>query len=128
MRPSVGVSKPASILSKVVLPQPDGPSSAKNSPSLTVSETLSTAASLPNRLVTFSKVMMGLGAVIADVPRHTKSRPPPPWTAGGAGGEKKEGGGGGGGGKNGVGGGAPGPPRGRSEERGVSFRIPRPMT
>ena len=34
MRPSVGVSKPASMRSNVVLPQPDGPSSAKNSPSL----------------------------------------------------------------------------------------------
>ena len=60
MRPSVGVSKPASIRSRVVLPQPDGPSRAKNSPSVTVSETLSTAASLPKRLVTFSKVMIGL--------------------------------------------------------------------
>ena len=32
MRPSSGVSKPASIRSSVVLPQPLGPSSAKNSP------------------------------------------------------------------------------------------------
>ena len=31
--PAVGVSKPAIILSSVVLPQPDGPSSEKNSPS-----------------------------------------------------------------------------------------------
>ena len=31
MRPSSGVSKPASMRSSVVLPQPDGPSSAKNS-------------------------------------------------------------------------------------------------
>ena len=29
--PAVGVSNPASIRSSVVLPQPDGPSSAKNS-------------------------------------------------------------------------------------------------
>ena len=32
MRPSSGVSKPASMRSSVVLPQPEGPSSAKNSP------------------------------------------------------------------------------------------------
>ena len=32
MAPSVGVSKPAIIRSVVVLPQPDGPSSEKNSP------------------------------------------------------------------------------------------------
>jgi hypothetical protein len=60
MRPSVGVSKPASMRSRVVLPQPDGPSRQKNSPSSMVRETLSTATMRPNRLVTFSKVMMGL--------------------------------------------------------------------
>ena len=32
MVPDVGVSKPASMRSSVVLPQPDGPSSEKNSP------------------------------------------------------------------------------------------------
>ena len=32
MRPEVGVSKPASMRSSVVLPQPDEPSSAKISP------------------------------------------------------------------------------------------------
>ena len=31
-RPAVGCSKPAIIFSSVVLPQPDGPSSEKNSP------------------------------------------------------------------------------------------------
>ncbi len=31
IRPSVGASKPASMRSSVVLPQPDGPSRAKNS-------------------------------------------------------------------------------------------------
>jgi hypothetical protein len=64
MRPSVGVSNPASIRSRVVLPQPDGPSSEKNSPSSMDSETLSTATILPKRLVTFSKVMMGLLVVL----------------------------------------------------------------
>ena len=43
--PSLGVSSPASMRSSVVLPQPDGPSSAKNSPSRMSSETLSTATS-----------------------------------------------------------------------------------
>ena len=34
--PAVGVSKPASIISVVVLPDPDGPSSVRNSPALDV--------------------------------------------------------------------------------------------
>ena len=54
MRPSSGVSKPASMRSSVVLPQPDGPSSAKNSFSRMSSETPSTAATGPKRLVTLS--------------------------------------------------------------------------
>ena len=36
MSPSVGTSRPASMRSNVVLPQPDGPSSAKNSSGLDV--------------------------------------------------------------------------------------------
>ncbi len=52
MRPSSGVSKPASIRSSVVLPQPLGPSSAKNSPAAMSSESLSTARKLPNDLDT----------------------------------------------------------------------------
>ena len=39
MRPSSGLSNPPSILSRVVLPQPEGPSRAKNSPSATLNET-----------------------------------------------------------------------------------------
>src|SRR6187402_2027577 len=54
MRPSLGTSRPASIRSNVVLPQPDGPSNAKNSPSSMARSTLSTAAKLPKRLETFS--------------------------------------------------------------------------
>ena len=50
MRPSSGVSKPASMRSSVVLPQPLGPSSAKNSPALMSSESRSTARKLPNFL------------------------------------------------------------------------------
>src|SRR4051812_36969451 len=37
-RPLVGLSKPASRLSRVVLPQPDGPTMATNSPASTSSE------------------------------------------------------------------------------------------
>ena len=50
MRPSSGVSKPASIRSSVVLPQPLGPNSAKNSPALMSSESRSTARKLPKCL------------------------------------------------------------------------------
>ena len=50
IRPEVGCSKPAISRSVVVLPQPDGPSSEKNSPLSTVRSMLSTATSV-NRLV-----------------------------------------------------------------------------
>ena len=43
MRPSLGASKPATIFSKVLLPQPDGPSKVTNSPSRTVRFTGSSA-------------------------------------------------------------------------------------
>ena len=54
MRPAVGSSKPASILSSVDFPQPDAPSSAKNSRSKMVSDRSLTAVKSPNFLVTFS--------------------------------------------------------------------------
>src|SRR5579864_7089962 len=54
MRPWSGVSNPAISRSSVVLPQPDGPSSANNSPSSTDSDTPSTAAIAPNFLPTAS--------------------------------------------------------------------------
>src|SRR5437763_9025002 len=41
--PCSGISRPARMRSKVVLPDPDGPSSATNSPSSIVSETLLSA-------------------------------------------------------------------------------------
>src|ERR671932_790407 len=46
-RPSSGCSNPAITRSVVVLPEPDGPSSVKNSPSPTASETPSTATTSP---------------------------------------------------------------------------------
>src|SRR3984893_2223666 len=56
MVPESGVSKPASMRSSVVLPQPEGPSSAKNSPAAISRETSSTAAAAPGekRLATRS--------------------------------------------------------------------------
>ncbi len=50
--PAVGCSNPAIIRSIVVLPEPDGPSSAKNSPAAMSSDTSSTAVTVPKRLVT----------------------------------------------------------------------------
>ena len=54
IRPEEGVSKPASILRSVVLPQPEPPSRAKSSPLPISSETSSTATNPPNRLLTAS--------------------------------------------------------------------------
>ena len=49
MSPTVGVSKPAIIISVVVLPDPLGPSSVRNSPERMSSETPRTAPTLSNR-------------------------------------------------------------------------------
>src|SRR5712691_11758980 len=51
MRPSSGVSNPAIIRNVVVLPQPDGPSSAKNSPASIARSTPSTARLIPSKLL-----------------------------------------------------------------------------
>ncbi len=48
MRPAVGVSKPAIIRRTVVLPEPDGPSIEKNSPSPISRSTPDTAVVSPN--------------------------------------------------------------------------------
>src|SRR5215510_1720471 len=50
--PLSGIKKPATRLSSVVLPQPDGPSSVISSPRRISSETSSSAVILPKRLVT----------------------------------------------------------------------------
>src|SRR4029453_16365774 len=52
--PVSGIRKPATRLSSVVLPQPDGPSSVISSPRRTISDTSSSAVVLPKRLVTRS--------------------------------------------------------------------------
>src|SRR5437763_7070432 len=51
MRPSSGSSKPGVRLNVVVLPQPGGPSSAKNSPASTARSTASTARVMPSKLL-----------------------------------------------------------------------------
>src|SRR3954453_1333798 len=56
-RPVSGVSNPAIIRRLVVLPQPDGPSIEKNSPSRISRVTRSTAVWLPNRLLTPSSAI-----------------------------------------------------------------------
>ena len=54
--PEVGVSRPATIRSAVVLPHPDGPTSTSSSPSPIVRSRASTATAPPsNTLVTSSK-------------------------------------------------------------------------
>src|SRR5215831_7732901 len=50
--PLSGMRNPATRLSSVVLPQPDGPSSVISSPRRTISDTSSSAVVLPKRLVT----------------------------------------------------------------------------
>ena len=54
MAPEVGVSKPASMRSRVDLPQPEEPSNAKISPLRMAMDTSSTAATSPKRLVSRS--------------------------------------------------------------------------
>src|SRR3954453_18370663 len=53
MLPELGVSSPATIRSVVVLPQPDGPSSAKKEPRGTSRSSDRTAWKAPNRLVSW---------------------------------------------------------------------------
>ena len=54
IRPEEGSSSPAIILSVVVLPQPEGPSRQKNSPSPTVKLESLTATKSPKALCRFS--------------------------------------------------------------------------
>jgi len=50
MRPLLGSSSPAMHCSVVVLPQPEGPSSVKNSPSATSNDTWSSARAPDSRV------------------------------------------------------------------------------
>src|SRR3954467_1415672 len=74
IRPQPGASNPASMRSSVVFPQPDGPSSAKNSPRRMSSETPSTAWTSPYRLVTSTMRTRGAGS--GGRATRTRSRPP----------------------------------------------------
>src|SRR5690606_28679258 len=70
--PMSGKSSPAMMRSSVVLPDPDGPSSARNSPGRASRLTLSSATKSPKRLVMPESVMLismsRVGAVIAVAP------------------------------------------------------------
>src|SRR6266540_3020140 len=62
MRPSVASSRPATIRSNVVLPQPEGPTNTMNSPSSMRRSTLSTATTPPEKcLETCSSRMSAIG-------------------------------------------------------------------
>src|SRR6478672_9472294 len=72
-RPPDGSSKPPIMRRVVVLPQPDGPSSEKNSPARISRSIPSTARTSPNRLVSPTRRISGTAdpLMTADVgPRH----------------------------------------------------------
>src|SRR3954453_23949770 len=62
MSPEVGSSRPAMRRRAVDLPQPEGPTNEKNSPSLTSRVRSSTAARLPNFLVTCCKTTLAMSS------------------------------------------------------------------
>ena len=63
MRPVVFCSRPAIMRSVVVLPQPDGPSSVRNSPASTFRLTRSTARAGPKARLTFSSKTAVIGSL-----------------------------------------------------------------
>ena len=65
MSPLVGVSMPTSIRTSVVLPEPDGPTIVKNSPSTMSSDTRSTAAKGPKNLSMSRSCRIGTAIVRA---------------------------------------------------------------
>src|SRR6188508_1444251 len=76
MAPSVGCSKPPIIRSVVVLPQPDGPSSAKKLPRSISSERSSTATTSSNRLVNSASRTSGTRAAATGLPQSRSHSPP----------------------------------------------------
>ena len=76
IRPPLGSSKPPIIRSVVVLPQPDGPRSEKNSPLPTSSETPSTARTSRNRF-SRSRSWISGGVVTDGAVIAAEARPPP---------------------------------------------------
>ena len=65
MVPEVGTSSPATIRSVVVLPHPDGPSSAKKEPAGTVRSSASTAANSPISLREAGQVEVGPRSLVS---------------------------------------------------------------
>jgi len=65
MLPRLGASMPASIRSIVVLPEPDGPTIVRNSPSSTFSEMSFTAVKSPNLFCTSTSCSTGSGCLTA---------------------------------------------------------------
>src|SRR4051794_3667491 len=67
--PAVGVSKPASIRSRVVFPHPEGPKSEKNSPCAMSKLTWLTAFTEPKALVTsWMEIIASFAAMSDDAP------------------------------------------------------------
>ena len=73
--PFVGASNPASIRNKVDFPHPEPPSNAKISPVATVSETSSTALTIPSKILVTpstrsksSRTELAFGAIAIDTP------------------------------------------------------------
>src|SRR5579862_8277986 len=79
-RPSSGISRPASSRNSVVLPQPEGPSSAKNSPWKMSSDKAATAPTPEKLLLTASNRTSGgaFGSL-----RDADVRGKPPWCSAG---------------------------------------------
>src|SRR3546814_14375118 len=74
--PSLGSSKPAIMRSSVVLPQPEGPSSTKNSPALMSRLTSSTAVTRPKRFETLRIWMIGWrGLSVINDPKSVRVEP-----------------------------------------------------
>ena len=76
MSPASGSSNPATIRIVVVLPQPDGPSSVRNSPSRMSIERSSTAVTSPKRFVTPRMLIAGVVSLIGGVILSRRRREP----------------------------------------------------
>src|SRR5687768_9964427 len=93
IRPSETRSSPASIRSAVLLPQPDGPTSTTNSPSL-IWRSKSFTATVPSKcLLTVSKVTLAMSSLRARARRQYEVRRGEKRVRDGQGQERKRGGG-----------------------------------
>src|SRR6266851_5717328 len=78
IRPPVDSSRPATMRSVVVLPQPEGPSSVTNSPASTARPKRSTATTPPKSQQTSSITSVGIGPPGAPGPPRGQSLGDPP--------------------------------------------------